>query len=67
MKNTLILSAIFILSQQYLYANNASGHMDGAKFFVVFGVLATILIGVFILLIYLERKISNLERFLKNK
>ncbi len=67
MKNTLFLIAILFFSQQYLYANNALGLMDGAKFFVVIGVLTTILIGVFILLIYLERKISNLERFLKNK
>ncbi len=63
-KNFLLIALLFLIQNQ-LSANNASGLMDSAKFFVVVGVLSTILIGVFILLVYLERKISKLEHFLK--
>jgi len=63
-KNFLMLVLLFLIQSQ-LSANNASGIMDSGKFFVVVGVLSTILMGVFILLIYLERKISKLEHFLK--
>jgi hypothetical protein len=65
-KNFLLIAFLFFFQHQ-LFANNSTGLMDSAKFFVVVSVLSTILIGVFILLVYLERKISKLEHFLKNK
>lgn len=65
-KNFLLIALLFLIQNQ-LFANNTTGLMDSAKFFVVVSVLSTILIGVFILLVYLERKISKLEHFLKNK
>jgi hypothetical protein len=63
-KNFLVIAVLFLFHNQ-IFANNTSGLMDSGKFFVVVGVLSTILIGVFILLVYLERKISKLEHFLK--
>jgi hypothetical protein len=65
-KNPLLIALLFFVQHQ-LFAGNSSGLMDSGKFFVVVSVLSTILIGVFILLVYLERKISKLEHFLKNK
>lgn len=59
-----IVIAVLLFTSDVALANGNSenGFMDSAKFFVVVGVLTTILAGIFFLLIYLERKISKLEQ-----
>jgi len=59
-----IVIAVLLFTSDVALANGSSenGLMDSAKFFVVVGVLTTILAGIFFLLIYLERKISKLEQ-----
>jgi uncharacterized integral membrane protein len=59
----IILVIVILFSFNNVFANsgNENSFMDSAKFFVVVGVLTTILAGIFFLLLYLERKISKLE------
>jgi hypothetical protein len=64
----LLLVILTLLLNNSSFAQNISvGFTGNAKFFVVVSILSTILIGVFIFLIFLERKISKLERFLESK
>ncbi len=53
----------FAATQQTHASPDTQSFMDSGKFFVVVSVLSTILIGIFALLIFLERKISKLERY----
>jgi heme/copper-type cytochrome/quinol oxidase subunit 2 len=62
-KKFLLLSIVFIFFSNVILANPDANDslMNSSKFFVVISVLTTILAGIFILLVYLERKISKLE------
>ena len=65
MINKLFLTTLiflFTLSNSIAAGNQGNSFIDSAKFFVVVSVLSTILLGIFFLLFYLERKISNLEK-----
>lgn len=59
----LVAGALFFFVPLFTFALTDS-HMaqDPAKFYVVLSVLGTILAGIFISLLYLERRITKLEQ-----
>jgi len=62
--STIVLSILLFLPA---FAGNSIGELvrQSHKYYVSIGVLFIILIGIFIFLMYLERKISALEKKLK--
>ena len=70
----LLLTLLLLLAQVSAFAQNAAptspdmaeGLRSSGKIYVVVLVLATIFAGIIAFLIYLERRLSRLERDLKN-
>jgi len=62
---SLIISLLFIIMGKYTYAQNTlppkSIMLSNGKIYVVMAVVVTIVVGLFIYLISIERKIKKLE------
>lgn len=72
MKTTIIKSLLvvffFLLNTNLIFASDVASSIptSGNKFFVVVSILFTILIGIFLLLIYVERRLNKLEKNVQN-
>ncbi|MEK6617001.1 MAG: CcmD family protein [Bacteroidota bacterium] len=65
-----LLSLCFLLSALCCFSQDvemADGLRSSGKIYVVVGVLATILLGVILFLIMIDRKVSDIEKKLKQK
>lgn len=62
-----LLFSLLSINISFAQTSAATNFIDSTKFMVVISVLSTILVGIFLLLLFLERKISRLEKQLSNK
>ena len=71
--NKLLLFALLLLSTMSSYAQSADeiemadGFYQSGKIYVVIGVISIIFIGIIIYLVSIDRKVSRLEKEIKNK
>jgi len=70
MKKLFAFSLYSILTTLYCFSQEvemSDGLRSEGKIYVVVGVLVTILLGIIVYLIMIDRKVSDIEKKLKNK